>query len=524
LRLPYSIRRTVRDLPIPRKLILIVMLFCVIDAGLLALSYFGMEMLSGTRAYVGGEGLWSKAQKEAVLQIGRYAASHNEMAYQTYLENMEVPLGDHEARLELEKPHYDYDAAATGFLRGRNHPKDVPNLIHTFRWFRHVSFIDQAIRIWTRGDGYIADLKKTADEIYQEMTSGQASYSRLQTLLKHVQEIDEGVTPLENAFSSTLGEGARWLKGFLITLMLSATSAFLAAALGIVFLISRNLCQEIDHLREGAARMANGDYRFTLNVDRGDEIGDLSKSFQEMAIQRQRVEKLKDEFYASVVAANKELEAFSYSVSHDLRAPLRAIDGFSKELLVNCESKLDERSKQDLARIRAATQRMGQLIDDLLTLSHLSRRELKYEMVDLSAQVREITQKMAEAEPERAVECTSEPSVFCQGDPHLVRIALENLIANSWKFTRSRATPKIEFGAFNQNGSRVFFLRDNGAGFNMAYADKLFRPFQRLHDTKDFPGTGIGLALVQRIIHRHGGKVWVEAEENKGATFYFTLS
>jgi signal transduction histidine kinase len=519
-----SLRRAVTDLPIPKKLILIVGLFCVIDVGLLTLSYFGMEMLSGARAYVGGESLWSKGQKESVLQIGRYAASHDEKAYRSYLKNIEVPLGDHAARLELNKPHLDYNAAATGFLRGGNHPNDVASLIYTYRWFGHVSFISKAITIWTQGDVYIDDLQKTASKIHHEMTSGRTSHSNLQKLLKHIQQIDEGVTPLENDFSSTLGEGARWLKGLLNILMLSATGVFLAAALVIVYLISSNLCQEIDHLRKGASQMASGEYSFSLNVQRGDEIGDLSRSFQEMANQRQRVEKLKDEFYTSVLATNKELEAFSYSVSHDLRAPLRAIDGFSKELINNCAPTLDERSKDDLARIRAATQRMGQLIDDLLELSHLSRSELKLETVDLSAQVEEITHQLANAEPDRKVEYVTAPHLMAQADPRLLKIALENLIQNSLKFTRTRPRTKIEFGVASQNGHPTYFVRDNGVGFDMTYAGKLFTPFQRLHDMKDFPGTGIGLALVQRIIHRHGGKVWAQAEENKGATFYFTIS
>jgi signal transduction histidine kinase len=518
------LRRAVTDLSIPKKLILIVGLFCIIDVGLLTLSYFGMEMLSGSRAYVGGESLWSKGQKEAVLQIGRYAASHDERAYQTYLKNIEVPLGDHTARLELNKPHLDYNAAASGFLRGGNHPNDIASLIYTYRWFRRVSYISRAIAFWTGGDVYIEDLQKTAEQIHREMISGHPYLVHLQKLLKHVQEIDEGVTPLENAFSATLGEGARWLKGLLNILMLSATGVFLAAALIIVYLISSNLCQEIDHLREGASRMASGDYRFTLNVQRGDEIGDLSKSFQEMANQRQRVEKLKDEFYESVVTANKELEAFCYSVSHDLRAPLRAIDGFSKELANNCNAVLDARSKADLARIRAATQRMGELIDDLLELSHLSRSELKLETVDLSAQVQEIAQRYASAEPLRTIQYVTAPHLTAQADPRLLKIALENLIQNALKFTRTQSQTRIEFGLARQNGHPTYFVRDNGVGFNMGYADKLFKPFQRLHESKEFPGTGIGLALVQRIIHRHGGKVWAEAEENKGATFFFTIS
>jgi light-regulated signal transduction histidine kinase (bacteriophytochrome) len=332
------------------------------------------------------------------------------------------------------------------------------------------------------------------------------------------------VTPLENAFSSTLGEGTRWLQEVLLTVMLVSTAAFLGITLFIAFLISRHLCAEIDRLRAGASRVAGGDYNFTLETDSQDEIGDLTRSFQEMMNQRREVVKLKDEFYAGIVAANKELEAFSYSVSHDLRAPLRAIDGFSKELLTNCEDRLDERGKDDLRRIRAATQRMGQLIDDLLELSRLTRSELKFETVDLSTQVQDIEQKLAASDPQRQVEYVTAPDLTAAGDPHLLQIALENLLQNSWKFTRPRSRPKIEFGVLNQNGDRTYFIRDNGVGFNMAYAEKLFKPFQRLHDSKEFPGTGIGLALVQRIIYRHGGKVWVEAEENKGATFYFTLS
>jgi light-regulated signal transduction histidine kinase (bacteriophytochrome) len=221
--------------------------------------------------------------------------------------------------------------------------------------------------------------------------------------------------------------------------------------------------------------------------------------------------------------SNKELEAFSYSVSHDLRAPLRAIDGFSRILLEDYSNKLDADGKDSLSRIRAASQRMGQLIDDLLQLSRHTRSKMHCEAVNLSALGRALTDELQKTEPARRVEFVIEPDMIANADAGLMRIALENLLDNAWKFTGNQAVPRIEFGQTQRNGEPVFFVRDNGAGFDMAYAGKLFGAFQRLHRPADFPGTGIGLATVQRIIHRHGGRVWAESQVGHGATFYFSL-
>ncbi len=222
-------------------------------------------------------------------------------------------------------------------------------------------------------------------------------------------------------------------------------------------------------------------------------------------------------------AVNKELEAFSYSVSHDLRAPLRGIDGFSLALLEDYGDKLDEQGQRHLTRIRAAAQRMAQLIDDMLQLAGVTRSEMRIESVDLSAMAKAILAELQNSEPEREVECDVQDSVVARGDPRLLRIVLVNLLGNAWKFTGKAPRPKIEFAAVNRDGRTVFFVRDNGAGFDMAYSQKLFGAFQRLHAASDFPGTGVGLATVQRIIHRHGGKVSGEGAEGMGATFSFTL-
>lgn len=223
-------------------------------------------------------------------------------------------------------------------------------------------------------------------------------------------------------------------------------------------------------------------------------------------------------------ATNKELEAFSYSVSHDLRAPLRALDGFSQALLEDYLEALDSEGQTYLQRIRAASQHMARLIDDLLSLSRITRAEMTYEQVDLSALAHGVCAGLREAAPERAVQVTIHDGLVAEGDPRLLRIALENLMGNAWKFTARQAQAHIEVGQISpsENG-QVFYVRDNGAGFDMAYANKLFGAFQRLHSVTEFEGTGIGLATVQRIIHRHGGRIWAESEVGQGATFYFTL-
>jgi PAS domain S-box-containing protein len=226
---------------------------------------------------------------------------------------------------------------------------------------------------------------------------------------------------------------------------------------------------------------------------------------------------------AQLEAANKELEAFSYSVSHDLRAPLRSIDGFSHVLLEDYSEQLPDEGRNYLERVRAAAQRMAVLIDDLLNLSRVTRTPLQPKFINLSAMAEEIAMSLRESHPEHEVTFSVMPGLMVEGDPRLLHIALENLLSNAWKFTAKQEQPIIEFGQKAHAKERTFYVRDNGVGFDMAYANKLFGVFQRLHSISEFPGTGVGLATVQRIITIHGGRIWAESAEGKGATFYFTL-
>ncbi len=243
------------------------------------------------------------------------------------------------------------------------------------------------------------------------------------------------------------------------------------------------------------------------------EIIDINEVLERRVIQRT----------TELTAINKELEAFSYSVSHDLRAPLRSIDGFSQALLEDYEDRLDDQGKSYLNRVRSASQRMAQLIDDLLDLSRITRGDLQHKSIDMSALANAVIDELLSTSPERKSQIIIKESVTANGDERLMKVALENLLGNAWKYTNKNEFTEIEFGMLNKSGKRIYYVKDNGVGFDMRYSNKLFGAFQRLHGALEFEGTGIGLATVQRIINKHGGSIWAESEVGRGSQFFFTL-
>lgn len=342
----------------------------------------------------------------------------------------------------------------------------------------------------------------------------------------------------------------------IVALILGVTGSTAVIGLGITFAVSTS--NPIKILTDATKRLAGGELDHRVTVNRKDEIGNLAWGFNTMAeelkreinehkrteealikankslhmeiTERKRIEnelrKQRDHLeYLTIqlTTTNKELESFCYSVSHDLRSPLRSMGGFSKALLEDYPDKLDTQGKNYLQRICAASHHMGQLIDDLLNLSRITRSEMNHKTLNLSTMVKTIVADLREKHPNRRVEFIIPEELTVNGDPQLLKIALDNLLSNAWKFTKKCSAARIEFGTTQQDGKSVFFVHDNGVGFDMAYVNKLFSAFQRLHSRVEFEGTGIGLATVQRIIHRHGGNVWAEGAVNKGATFYFTL-
>jgi signal transduction histidine kinase len=315
----------------------------------------------------------------------------------------------------------------------------------------------------------------------------------------------------------------------------------LALALLLAWLIAERITAPIRQLTADAAALGAGHLSRRTTVTSGCEIGVLASAFNESA---GAIEHLVDNLRATqnelrglnlhleqrvkdrtvqLAAVNTELEAFSFSVSHDLRAPLRRIDGFGVALLEDYGDRLDDDGRLMLNRLSAGCEQMSLLIDDLLRLSRVSRAELVYRKVDLTALAREIVSELRAAQPDHPVEVSTPDGLTVHGDASLLRVVLQNLLSNAWKFTRGQARPTIELGVVSQEGVPTFYVRDNGVGFDESKADRLFRAFQRLHDARDFEGTGVGLATVQRVIHRHGGRVWAEGVVGTGATFWFTV-
>jgi signal transduction histidine kinase len=341
----------------------------------------------------------------------------------------------------------------------------------------------------------------------------------LSRLLTYQQDNFTDAFRLNNIATDRIVDAQRRMMIVILSGLVLVASIIVSAS----WFVRRQVLAPIAGLLGATQRIASGNLDFVLGARRDDEIGELSKNFDAMTTS------LRDSFgqvartNKDLAGLNEELRSFSYSVSHDLRGPLRSMDGFSLVLIEDYGDKLDDEGRDALKRIRAASQRMGALIDDLLRLSQVTRAQLNLKQVDLSALAREIADTMDREHPGRLVEWAIEPGLSVQADPALMRIAMQNLLQNAWKFTGRTQLPVIRVGALRRDVTSEYFVADNGAGFDMEHADGLFGAFQRLHDVADFPGTGIGLAIVQRIIRRHGGEIRAEARESLGATFFFSV-
>lgn len=300
-----------------------------------------------------------------------------------------------------------------------------------------------------------------------------------------------------------------------------------AVALGLAVFIGRTIAAPLRRLEEDVRAFGEGDSSRRAGPSGPSEVMQVAAVFNHMAnelqVYQESLEQRVSERTAELEASNRELESFSYTVAHDLRSPLRALEGFSRYLLANYQGKLDERGRDYLNRINAAAQRMGRLIDDLLKMARISRETIKPEALDLGQMAADILAGMQKREPQRQIETEIATGLIANTDRELLGLALYHLLENAWKFTGTKERARIALGVTHDKGERVYFVQDNGIGFDMAYADKLFLPFHRLHLGEIFSGTGMGLAIVQRIISRHGGRIWAEGREGQGATFYFTL-
>lgn len=385
-----------------------------------------------------------------------------------------------------------------------------------------------------------AAASETADRLYREGNLAEALRVHLDGEHPSSHKVEDAMRRLIETSASRIDEAdeqfhlAHTLLALLV-LFFAGLSVALAMLLGFVF--SWSFIRPVRRINYALASVAAGDFTQRVTVPNRDEFGTLARNLNETTQQlatlygqlqaelaeRRKAEQALEHRAAELAAVNKELDAFCSSVSHDLRAPLRSMDGFSQALLEDYADKLDEQGKNYLQRVRSNSQRMGELIDDLLSLSRVTRGEMRREWVDLSGLAKAIAEDLRQRQPERQVTFVIADGLEGSGDPHLLRIALENLLGNAWKYTRKHSQARIEFGMKTSGGETIYFVKDDGTGFDMAYADRLFGAFQRLHPASEFEGTGVGLATVQRIINRHGGHVSAEGVVEQGATFYFTL-
>ncbi len=377
--------------------------------------------------------------------------------------------------------------------------------------------LDQAIDRW-----YLA-----ATDVSRRLIRGEsgleltADIARMQAFQRQAQAGIQSTVVLDRGkLSSAFREVRRliseaWLLRMLIRIGLVVLVLLLAVGLAL------QIVRSLGALAAGFERFGRGEFVTAVEVRGDDELSEVARLANRMAANLEDLNRKLQARQAELERVNHEIEAFNYSVSHDLRAPLRAIDGFSAAVVEDYAQALPPKGQDYLHRVRAAAQHMAELIDDILRLSRVTRAELRRSRVDVTEMARSIGEELARAAPERTVQLDVAPGLTVFADARMLRIALENLLSNAWKFTSKAARPRIEVGQRPEGPG--FFVKDNGAGFDMAYVDKLFTPFSRLHTTDEFPGTGIGLATVQRIIHRHGGQVSARAAVDRGATFFVEL-
>jgi signal transduction histidine kinase len=447
-----------------------------------------VEVLSACRAYIAGESIWSKAEKRAVLDLVRYVETGSEDELARFREDIDIIYGDRKARLALSQTKPDFARARAGFIQGGNHPDDVNGLIFVFVAGRRLPLIDRAIQLWSLGDNSIDQMVQLADEIQGKVRAGQ-SREQLRPALVRLYQIDATLSALEHEFSLAISQQTRQITLLLIGVVLPVSGLLLIFAA--TFISYKVMVKKV--VAEAAVRELNS------------------------GLERRVLERT-----AQLAEANAQLESFTYSVSHDLRAPLRAIQGYSRMLEEDHQAGLDAEGRRLLETIIDNTRKMSQLIDDLLTFSRLGQQSFWPTEVDMTALAAETVTALSAAGGDRA-QVTVDPLPAVHGDRGMLRQVWVNLLSNATKYSSTRSAPRIEVTGHTNAAEHIYCVKDNGVGFDMEYYDKLFGVFQRLHSASEFPGTGVGLAIVQRIVARHGGRVWAESRVNEGAAFYFSL-
>jgi len=535
--------RIFMNMSVSKKFAAVIVVFILLLIVLAITSIATTQVLYGFKAYVNGEGLYSKAQKDAIYYLLSYAASHNEDEYERFLEFIKVPLADRRARLELEKHNPDLEIASMAFIEARNHPKDVKSMIQIFTLLRNNYLVDKAIGIWADADYYTVKLKKLGDELHKTISEAQVNKGEIQSIVNEINVLNISAMSVLDEFSATFGEATRLAKRFLVSFMVTISLLSIATSSLIFFLISTDIKKKIALLKEGAARIADTAYEAKIGIESEDELGQLAVAFdtmserlmgakiglekknKELAEAQEKTQKACD----AALGASRLKSAFLANMSHEIRTPMNAVIGFSSMLL---DTDLDENQIDYARTIIASGEALLSLIDDILDFSKIEAGLLDFEQTDfdpelVAYEVCDIIRPRIESKPIEILCHTDDnlPSLI-RGDPGRFRQILLNLMSNASKFTGSGEIELVLDREEERDKSIKLraTVRDTGIGIPEDQLSVIFNPFQQIDGsaTRRHGGVGLGLAICKQMSNYSNGDIWAESEVGKGSTFHAT--
>lgn len=531
------------NISVAKRLYTVVGVMAMLIATELFILSFAMKTLSAVRAFVGAESIWSKAQKNAALEFGRYKNTHDEKHYKKFLASFAIPDADHRARMELEKKNPDYEVIKAAFIEARIHPDDIEPVVHLFRRFYWISYLSKAIDTWRQGDVLLDQFKKAGIEYHSLVLAGAKNKKKMEELKESVHHLDDELTVLEENFSTVLGEGSRWLEKVVNSLLFLVVLLVESIGLTLTLLTTRYISRSLTELNEVTRRFSQGDFKSTVKVHTKDEIGILGESVNHMGkMLDESYQNLENKIQLRTAELNQTLEEnkrlyqesinalamrdqFISIASHELKTPLTTL-----QLQLYLLNSMIKKPTPDSDPVKFSdacltqTQRMGTLISELMDLTQIKsgKLELHLENSNLSEIISDQVSTMMDLAAKRGASITVNASTTISGvfDPNRIRQVITNLVSNAIKYGGAKP---IEITITEKDGNGIVTVKDHGPGIPHEKLDLIFQRFERANDDSTITGLGLGLFISKEIISQHRGTITVNSELGKGATFIVSI-